>query len=292
MTKENNGNKKGNTGYKQEIAKLFDRLEIGVKSTFSSDNFKKYLELMSKFHTYSANNVCLILMQCPSASMVASASKWKSMERTIKRGSKAIRILIPNFYKKKIETEEKDENGDPVIVEKDAVYFSIGNVFDVEQTEGEELPSICKELQDDGEDIKTLIDAVTSVSEVPVMYWNLKDGSKGFYSKQKNQIVVKKDMSTSQTLKTLVHETAHSRLHNKETDKTRQVKEIEAESIAFVVCSYFGLDTSEYSFEYVANWAKDKETAELREILNSIQKETKKLIQEIEVKLLEKESVA
>lgn len=291
MTKEN-GNKKGNTGYKQEIAKLFDRLEIGVKSTFSSDNFKKYLELMSKFHTYSANNVCLILMQCPSASMVASASKWKSMERTIKKGSKAIRILIPNFYKKKIETEEKDENGDPVIVEKDAVYFSIGNVFDVEQTEGEELPSICKELQDDGEDIKTLIDAATEVSEVPVAYWNLKDGSKGFYSKQKNQIVIKKDMTTLQTCKTLIHEIAHSRLHNKETDKTRQVREIEAESIAFVVCSYFGLDTSEYSFVYVANWAKDKETAELREILNSIQKETKKLIQEIEVKLLEKESVA
>lgn len=293
MTKEN-GNNKGNTGYKQEIAQLFDRLEVGVKSAFSSDNFKKYLELMSKFHTYSANNVCLILMQCPNASMVASASKWKSLERNIKKGSKAIRILIPNFYKKKIETEEKDENGNPVTIERDAVYFSIGNVFDVSQTWGEELSTICRELQEgeNEEEIKSIIDAATEVAELPVLYWNLKDGSKGFFSKQKKQIVIKKDMSNLQTCKTLIHEIAHSRLHGEETDKTRPVKEIEAESIAFVVCSYFGLDTSEYSFEYVASWAKDKDTKELKEILNSIQKETKKLIQEIEVKLLEKERVA
>lgn len=282
MTKEN-GNKKGNTGYKQEISQLFDRLEVGVKSTFSSDNFKKYLKLMSKFHNYSANNVCLILMQCPSASMVASATLWNSMGRHPKKGTKAIRIILPNFYKKKV--EEEDANGNKVITEKEAIYYSIGNVFDVNQTTGEEeLPTICRELQEDGEEIRTLIDVATKVAEIPVMYWNLKDGSKGFYSKQKSQIVIKKDMSNLQTCKTLIHEIAHSRLHSEETGKTKQVKEIEAESIAFVVCSYFGLDTSEYSFEYVANWARDKETKELKEILNSIQKETKKLILEIEAK--------
>lgn len=276
--------KKGNTGYKQEISQLFDRLEIGVKSTFSSDNFKKYLKLMSKFHNYSANNVCLILMQCPNASMVASATLWNTMGRHPKKGTKAIRIILPNFYKKKV--EEENENGEKVVVQRDAVYFSIGNVFDVEQTCGEELPGICRELQEgeDGEEIKTLIQAAAEVSQTPIMYWNLKDSSKGFYSKQKNQIVIKKDMSNLQTCKTLIHEIAHSRLHSEETGKTKQVKEIEAESIAFVVCSYFGLDTSEYSFEYVANWARDKDTKELKEILNSIQKETKKLILEIEAK--------
>lgn len=292
MTKEN-GNKK--TGYQVEISKLFDRLEAGVKSTFTSDNFVAYLNLMSKFYNYSANNICLIMAQCPNASMVASATKWKSLGRNIKKGSKAIRILLPNFYKKKIETDEVDENGDLVVVERDAVYFSIGNVFDVESTEsinGEELPTICKELQDDSEEIQQLIDVVTEVAKIPVAYWNLKDGSKGFFSKQKSQIVIKKGMSTSQTLKTLAHETAHSRLHGQETDKTRQQREIEAESIAFVVCTYFGVDTSEYSFEYVATWAMGKETAELREILNSIQREAKKLIQEIEAKLLEREGVA
>lgn len=287
MTNETNENKK--TGYQVEIKKLFDRLEAGVKSTFISENFKNYLDLMSKFYNYSSNNVCLILMQCPNASMVASASKWKSLGRYIKKGSKAIRILIPNFYKKKIETEETDENDKPIIIEKDAVYFSIGNVFDIEQTEGEELPTICRELQDNSEELKSLIDVVTEVAKIPVAYWNLKDGSKGFYSKQKNQIVIKSNMPTLQTCKTLVHEVAHSRLHCEETGKTRQVKEIEAESIAFVVCSYFGLDTSEYSFEYVANWSRDKETKELKEILNSIQKEAKKLIQEIESKMTKSE---
>lgn len=277
------------TGYQVEVKKAFQQIELGVKSVFESDNYKKYLKTMSKFHRYSINNSLLIMLQFPEAEQVTGASLWNTMGRKIKKGAKAIKILIPHPYKKEIETTNED--GEKVMVEKEFCYFTLGNVFDISQTEGEELPGICKELSDDSPLILELIENVSKISTCPIAYWNLKEGSKGFYSLKEDKIVIKKDMTSSQTIKTLVHEIAHSRLH-KETTKTRQQAEIEAESIAYVVCSHFGVDTSEYSFEYIANWSREKDAKELKGILNNIQKEAKKMILEIEtVGMDEKEAV-
>lgn len=266
---------KERTGYQVELQKAFSQIEVGVKSVFDSENYKKYLKTMSKFHRYSINNSLLIMLQFPEATKVTGASKWNTMGRTIKKGAKAIKILIPHPYEKEIEVDGE-------IVKQQFCYFTLGNVFDVSQTEGEELPSICNELKENSKEILNLIEKVSKISNYPIVYWNLKNGSKGYFSNKDNKIVIKKDMSSSQTLKTLVHEIAHSRLHNNVTI-TRQQAEIEAESIAFVVCSHFNVDTSNYSFEYIASWSRDKEAKELKEILNNIQKEAKTLIEEIEL---------
>lgn len=270
------------TGYQVEVKKAFSQIEVGVKSVFESKNYKKYLKTMSKFHRYSINNSILIMMQNPDASQVTGASKWNTMGRMIKKGSKAIKILIPHPYTREIEIDGE-------IKEQEFCYFTLGNVFDISQTEGEELPTICEELEDNSSEILSLIKKISSISTCPIAYWNLKEGSKGFYSSKDNKIVIKKDMSTSQTLKTLVHEIVHSRLHN-ETTKTRQQCEIEAESIAFVVCNHFNVDTSEYSFQYIASWSKNKENKELKGILTNIQQQAKKLIEEIENVYVEKEN--
>lgn len=288
MTNEN----KNQTGYQVEVKKAFEQIEIGVKAVFESENYKNYLKTMSKFHRYSINNSMLIMMQYPSASMVTGASKWNNeFHRTIKKGAKAIKILIPHPYKREITIT--DDEGNESIVERDFVYFTLGNVFDVEQTEsldGKELPTLCKELKEDSNETRQLIDVVSKVSSCPIAYWNLKDGSKGFYSAKENKIVISKNLkSSAQTLKTLIHEIAHSRLHNIENDIPRQQKEIEAESTAFVVCSHLGVDTSEYSFEYIASWSKGKDSKELKTILSNIQKQAKTLIEEIE-EVMTKES--
>lgn len=270
------------TGYQVEVKKAFEQIEVGVKAVFDSENYKNYLRTMSKFHRYSINNSMLIMMQYPSATMVAGASKWKTeFNRTIKKGAKAIKILIPHPYKREIVVT--DDDGNETTVTRDFVYFTLGNTFDVEQTEGPELPTLCKELQEDSDEIRELVEMVSKVSTCPIAYWNLKDGSKGFYSVKDNKIVISKNLkSSAQTLKTLIHEIAHSRLHSTENNIPRQQKEIEAESIAFVVANHFGVDTSEYSFEYIASWGRDKESKELKDILSNIQKQAKTLIEEIE----------
>lgn len=283
MTKEN-GNKK-TSGYYVEVKKAFAKIELGVRSVFESESYKNYLQTMAKFHKYSVNNSILIMMQAPSATAIAGAQMWRNQfGRTIKKGAKAIKILIPHPYKREIEIEE--ENGAVRTEVKDLCYFTLGNVFDLEQTEtdGEDnFPRICEELKEDSEEIREAISICEKVSDCPISYWNLKDGSKGFYSKKDNKIVVKKGMSTSATLKTLLHEIAHSRLHNTESGIPRQQKEIEAESIAFVVCNaLFGINTSDYSFEYIASWSNGKDTKELKNILSDIQKQANKLIEDIQ----------
>lgn len=283
MTNEN-GNKK-TSGYQVEVKKAFNQIELGVKAVFESENYKKYLKTMSKFHKYSVNNSLLIMMQCPEASIVTGASKWKNdFNRMIKKGSKAIKILIPHPYKREIEE-------DGVLVEKDFCYFTLGNVFDISQTEGEEFPSLCKELKGDSEEVKNLIKVLSKVSKFPIFYWNLKEDRKGFFSSSDKKIVVKKGMSDLQTFKTLAHEIAHSRLHLK-TDKGNKQCEIEAESIAFVVANHFGIDTSEYSFPYIANWGKEKDSKELKSILANIQMEAKAIIEEMNAVINDKQEVA
>lgn len=284
MTNEN----KNQTGYQVEVKKAFEQIEVGVKAVFESENYKNYLKTMSKFHRYSINNSMLIMMQYPSASMVTGASKWNNeFHRTIKKGAKAIKILIPHPYKREITIT--DDEGNETIVERDFVYFTLGNVFDVEQTEGDELPTICKELKGDSEEVKKLVEVLSEVSNYPIYYWNLQEGKKGFFSLSDSKIVIRKNMSDIQTFKTLAHEIAHSRLHNQDDFKSRQQKEIEAESIAYVVANHFNIDTSEYSFSYVANWSREKDSKELKGILSNIQKEAKAII-EIMEEIIAKES--
>lgn len=271
---------------KEEIKNAFEKIEIGVKGVFESENYKKYLKTMSKFHKYSVNNSILIMMQYPNASMVTGASKWATMNRTIRKGAKAIKILIPHPYTKEIETT--DEKGNAITVEQNFVWFSLGSVFDIEQTEGEDLPSICNELEGDSDEVKELISVLEKVSKCPVAYWNLKDGSKGFYSVKDSKIVISKNLkSDTQRFKTLAHEIAHSRLHGEGTN--RQQAEIEAESIAYVVAAHFGINTEEYSFEYIANWSRNKDSRELKQILTNIQKQAKVLIEEIEAIITKEE---
>lgn len=274
----NTNENKEKTGYQVEVKKAFEQIEVGVKAVFESENYKNYLKTMSKFHRYSVNNSMLIMMQYPSASIVTGASKWKTeFNRTIKKGSKAIKILIPHPYKREIEIDGE-------MVEKDFVYFTLGNVFDIEQTEteGEEFPTLCKELDGDSEEVKKLVDVLSKVSNYPIFYWNLQEGKKGFFSLSDSKIVIKKGMSDVQTFKTLAHEIAHSRLHSNDEFKSRQQKEIEAESIAYVVANHFNIDTSEYSFSYIANWSKEKNSKELKAILSNIQKEAKAIIEQME----------
>lgn len=283
------------TGYQLEVKKAFERIEIGVKSVFESENYKRYLKTMSKFHKYSINNLILIMMQAPGGSFshVAGATTWRSMGRSIKKGAKSIKILIPHPYTKEIVVGE-DAEGNKKTEMKELCYFTLGNVFTDEQTEGKELPTICNELQEDSEEIKKAIAVVERVAKCPVYYWNLKNTCKGFYSKAENKIVVKKDMSTSATLKTLLHETVHSRLHSSDDcKKSTKEKELEAESICYVVASaLFGVDTSSYSFEYIATWSNGKNESELKNLLDSVHKEANKLISDIKAEMEREEETA
>lgn len=231
---------------------------------FSSEKYTQYLKTMAKFHTYSLNNTILISMQRPDATLVTGYERWKSMGRQVKKGEKAIRIIAPvpvkeNRQQKKLDEENKpilDENGDPEIEEVEAIVqkYKVTNVFDISQTEGDPIETLdAVELTAGVENYAEFLQAVGKVAPVPIRFDELTGQTKGYFHTVKQEIVIQKGMAESQTLKTAIHETAHSLLHNKEKMaeqedlKNRQTKEVEAESVAFVVCSAFGLDTSEYS---------------------------------------------
>ena len=277
------------------VKALTDQLETGVKAVFESEKYKAYLNAMSKFHHYSFGNVMLILMQCSEASMVAGYTTWKKQfGRTVKKGEHGIMILAPAPYKRLVETEKidpltkapiLDANGDPVretdyIVQQN---FKVVYVFDVSQTEGRELPSLgVEELSGEVEHFARIFAAVEALSPVPVEYRPAQK-SKGCYSHWEQKIYLNRGMSQVQTLKTLIHETAHALLHARPeaADKDRHTKEVEAESIAYVVCQHFGIDTADYSFPYVTSWSKNKELPELKASLECISKTASKMIEDI-----------
>lgn len=220
-------------------------------------------------------------MQRPDATLVTGYERWKSMGRQVKKGEKAIRIIAPapvkeNRQQKKLDEENKpvlDENGDPEIEEVEAIVqkYKVTNVFDISQTEGDPIETLdAVELTAGVENYAEFLQAVGKVAPVPIRFDELTGQTKGYFHTVKQEIVIQKGMAESQTLKTAIHETAHSLLHNKEKMaeqedlKNRQTKEVEAESVAFVVCSAFGLNTSEYSFPYIAGWSSGKEMTELK----------------------------
>lgn len=266
---------------REQVTEILDQLEKGVSELFESDRFKEYLTCMSKFHNYSFNNTLLIAMQKPDATLVAGFNAWKDKHgRMVKKGEKGIRILAP--YKYKVETEPEHEGEEPATIERTG--FKPAYVFDVSQTEGKELPSIAvNELSGDVNEYNKLFRALRIICPVPVDFEEIEGSSKGYFSDSENRIAIKKGMSQVQTIKTLVHETAHALLHSsaaedKDNPVDRRTKEVEAESIAFTVCKRYGLDTEDYSFGYIAGWSSGKDTKELKASLERIKDTADKMI--------------
>ena len=283
------------------VREITEQLEKGIKDMFTSEKYMDYLNTMSKFHGYSLNNTLLIAAQNPKASLVAGFKSWeKNFERHVKRGEKGIKILAPSPYTKKVLQEKVnpdtgemilDKNGNPVKEETEIklTSFRVVSVFDVSQTEGKELPSVAHDLQDNIKDYPLYIQALEQVSDVPIAFEEINGSAHGYYSHATDSIAIQSGMSESQTVKTMIHEIAHSILHNDNVpdakEKDRQTKEVEAESVAYTVCKHFGIDSSDYSFGYIAGWSADKELNELKSSLETIRKTSSGLITGIEDKL-------
>ena len=295
-----------NNTEKQRVQELTDKLEQGLQDLFNSDSYRNYLSTMSKFHNYSFNNTLLIAMQKPDATLVAGFKAWqKNFERHVNKGEKAIRILAPAPYKIKEERDkiapvtqelllDKDGNPQKEEVEITIPAFRAVSVFDVAQTDGKPIPELAaKELLSDVEGYQDMIRAVEAISPVPIELEEIAGDSKGYYDREAKRIAVQENMSEGQTLKTMIHEVAHSKLHSKEVEqdeqmkKDRNTKEVEAESIAYTVCQHFGVDTSDYSFGYIARWSSGRDTKELRASMDTIRRTASELITGIEEQLQE-----
>ena len=294
---------------KQKVQEITDKLEEGLKELFESEKYKTYLSTMSKFHNYSFNNTLLIAMQKLEATLVAGYKAWqKNFERHVNKGEKAIRILAPAPYKIKEERDKLDpvtgemmfdENGMPQKeqVEVTIPAFRVVSVFDVSQTDGKPIPELeAQELLSTVEGYEDFVQALMNVAPVPIGFEDIPGDSKGYFHTEEKRIAVQENMSESQTLKTMVHEVVHSMLHNKEINrddlieepaKDRNTKEVEAESVAYTVCQHFGIDTSDYSFGYIAGWSSGKEMKELKSSLDTIRKTASELITGIEGALRE-----
>ena len=289
MTEQKHNRSPDRKSQKERIRELTEKLEEGVKSVFESDRYKEYLQCMSKFHNYSINNCLLIAAQYPSASAVAGYRSWqKNFGRQVKKGEKGIKILAPCKYK--VETDEKDENGDPKLME--LTGFRVVTVFDLAQTEGKELPSIgADELTGDVKDYEKIFKALVSISPVPIRFEEIEGGAKGYYHDGEKRIALQSGMSEAQTIKTLLHEVSHATYHSREamqeeTPIDRRHKETEAESIAFCVGSALGIvDSSDYTFPYLASWASGKDTKELKDSLERIRAASDEMITKIDQSL-------
>lgn len=280
----------------EKVAEVVDRLHKGVTEYLESDKYKEILKTFSRFHHYSLNNSLLILMQRPDAEHVASYTTWKSLHRQVNQGEKGIQILCPAPYKITVSSPALDENGNPKIG-KDGrqlteerqqvmVGFKIGYTFDISQTSGRDLPEMVTELDGKVEKYSNMKEAIELVAPVPIIYSEIAGGAKGYFSPAEQEIRVKDSMSEAQTVKTLIHETVHSRLHNPQSSEkadhefSREDKEIQAESIAYVVADHYGLDTSDYSIPYVAGWAGDEK--KMMQNLEIIKGESSRLIEELD----------
>ena len=288
------------------MKEITDRLETGIQELFESERYKAYLTSMAKFHSYSFNNTLLIAMQ--GGQLVAGYNKWRDdFHRNVKRGEKGIKILAPAPYKVKKEMPKLDEQGQPVmdkdgkplteVQETQVPAFKIVSVFDVSQTEGEPLPSIgVDELAGNVEQYEDFFKALEQISPVPMAFEDIPGGSHGYYHLTEKRIAIQENMSELQTLKTAIHEIAHAKLHaidpdapvTKQADRPdSRTREVQAESVAYAVCQHYGLDTSDYSFGYVAGWSSGKDLKELRASLETIRATAHELITTIDGHLAE-----
>ena len=292
-----------------KLKEITDRLEQGIKELFDSDRYKEYLRVMSKFHNYSFNNTLLIAMQKPDASLVAGFQSWKNnFKRNVVKGEKGIKILAPSPFKIKQEMEKIDPatqkpvigaDGKPVKEEKEITIpaFKVVSVFDVSQTEGKELPDIAVDmLTGDVECFKDVFAALEKTSPVPIGFEKIDGNSHGYYHLEEKRIAIDEGMSELQTIKTAIHEIAHAKLHDIDPNAPkeeqagrpdRRTREVQAESVAYAVCQHYGLDTSDYSFGYVAGWSSGRELDELKSSLETIRSTAAEIINSIDEHLQE-----
>ena len=292
----------------EKLKEITDRLEQGIAELFDSERYREYLKVMSKFHNYSFRNTVLIAMQKPDASLVAGFSAWKNnFGRNVMKGQKGIKIIAPSPFKIKQEMEKIDphtqkpvigKDGKPVTEEKEITIpaYKVVSVFDVSQTEGKELPDIAvDELTGDVDRYKDFFAALEKTSPVPIGFEKIEGGAHGYYHLENKRIAIDEGMSQLQTLKTAIHEIAHAKLHdidlNAPKDEQprvdRRTREVEAESVAYTVCQHYGLDTSDYSFGYVAGWSSGRELAELKSSLETIRSAAAEIINSIDANIAE-----
>lgn len=294
----------------KDMDSIMQSLESGVEELFTSNRYQEFLKTMAKFHNYSFNNTMLIAMQRPDATLVTSYKNWQSMGRQVMKGEKGITIIAPAPYKKMKEKEVLDENQRPIMgtdgkpktekVEVTVPHFKAVTVFDIAQTSGEPIQTLAPELLTAAvQDFDSFMQAIQKISPVPIRFDEIDGNANGYYHNADKEIVIKKGLSESQTLKTTIHETAHAKLHDKEimeslgVEKDRLTKEVEAESVAYCVCSSFGLDTSDYSFPYIAGWSSSREMKEMKASMDVIRKTAGEMIdqltEELEIILEEKQ---
>lgn len=296
---------------KQRLKDITDSIENGIKELFDSDKYKQYLQTMSRFHRYSVNNQMLIYMQNPNATLVAGYNKWHDQfGRNVKKGEKGIKIIAPTPFKKKVEETKLDpdtklpildDNGKPVTEEKEVQIpmFRVVSVFDVSQTAGKPIPQLASDLSGNVQNYDAFMEAIKHSSAVPISFEHINNNTDGYFSLDEQKIVIREGMSEVQTVSALLHELAHSKLHNRQakdelqtdepmSDEARKSKidrnteEVQAESISFAVCAYYGIKTDENSFGYIASWSKDKELPELKDSLAVINKTSNEMINDID----------
>lgn len=266
---------------KEKMALIMKQLEEGVSSVFTSENYLRLLQIMSQFHHYSFNNCILILSQSPFATRVASFQTWKKLGYPVKKGENGIRILVPIPYTYQKEKTSVNNNGAVVQETEDirGLTFRIGTVFDISQVQGE-FPSLANELEDNPQMLQTAVKRIISENDsIKYDFGLCKNSANGYYRLDTKEIFLRSDMSSLQTFKTLIHEKAHSLLHNSNSEKyTREEAEVQAESVAYIVSAAFGLNTSEYSFGYIASWSNGRELKELKSSLATIEKTAKEIM--------------
>ena len=282
----------------KDMDSIMQSLESGVEELFTSNRYQEFLKTMAKFHNYSFNNTMLIAMQRPDATLVTSYKNWQSMGRQVMKGEKGITIIAPAPYKKMKEKEVLEENQRPIMgtdgkpkteqVEVIVPHFKAVTVFDIAQTSGEPIQILAPELLTAAvQDFDSFMQAIQKISPVPIRFDEIDGNANGYYHNADKEIVIKKGLSESQTLKTAIHETAHAKLHDKEimeslgVEKDRLTKEVEAESVAYCVCSSFGLDTSDYSFPYIAGWSSSREMKEMKASMDVIRKTAGEMIDQL-----------
>ena len=283
----------------EKLQEITEKLEEGVQAVFKSDKYKELLNTMAKFPRYSVNNSILIMMQKPDATLCQGYNAWKKMDRNVKRGEHGIRIIAPTSYTVQKEVNKTDAAGKPILdqdgepvkdtVEMKLTGFKVTTTFDISQTEGKDLPSLgVEELKGCVENYPVFMEAIRAVCPVPIGFEEILSGAKGYFHTVENRIAIQAGMSELQTLKTALHEMSHQILHSdKDNKQTKSSKEVEAESVAYTVCKRYGLDTSDYSFSYVASWSDGKDMKELKASLGTIQKTAGDIIAAIDKKLEE-----
>lgn len=289
------------TKREERMKEITERLQDGLQELFQSERYAEYLRVMSQFHRYSFNNTLLIAMQRPDATRVAGYHAWeKKFNRHVRKGESGIQIIAPESFREKREQEKIDPETGEVVLREDrqpeteevtvtALRFKVTTVFDISQTEGDPLPELdVNELTADVERFPLYMEAIQSVTPVPIRFDEVGGDSRGYYDSLSKEIVIQSGMSELQTMKTAIHESAHAVLHDLDimqeqgTYKDQITRECEAESVAYTVLSYFGLDTSDYSFPYIAGWSNDKDMKVLRSSMDTIRKTVGEMIEGIE----------